>query len=205
MDFEKGTACKIYSYTSNLICIGKIDSIENDFINVSKTKYNFPIYPRGSSVAIVSQHNTDHVIYKASVSTSSASSLVLNDIAVLTSQNRRNFFRVNVNIDTYCTVQSSYDQLTLPIFIHNISCSGLLLETSETLEIDSILNIEIPIDNKKSFKLNVKVLRIVNMDSDETFYFGCEFIDNTNKSIDLLYSQVLKYEQQMISLLLKQD
>ena len=205
MDFEKDTACKIYSYTSNLICIGKIDVVEDDFVIVSKTKYNFPVYPKGSSVAIVAQHNTTHVIYKASVSTSSAYSLMLDNISILTSQNRRNFFRVNVNINTFCVVQSSYDKLTLPIFIHNISCSGLLLETSELLEIDSLLTIEIPIDKKKTFTLNVKVLRIVNIESDETFYFGCEFIDNTKQSIDLLYSQILKFEQQMITLLLNQS
>lgn len=204
MFLKKDNGCKIYSNSTNLICVGIIESIENDFISVSKTKYNFPIYAENSEIALVMEVSSKHEIYKATVAKSNKANIILRDITVLTSDNRRKFFRVNVNINTIGVInrENDDDDETLLIFVHNISCSGILIETSESLEFDSMIRIEIPISVGPPISLNVQILRLVPNDNPKAYYYGCEFIDNKDKAIDVLYKQILKFEQQMISILL---
>lgn len=211
----KNSACKIYSRESSLICIGKISVVEADFIAVVKEKYNFPVYPYASDVAIVFEGYTRHIIYKATVEKSSKDTLILINLNILTQQNRRKFFRVNVNISTiskfmYSESDPKYrsyktNVVEMPIFIHNISCSGLLIETPEPIKTGTIMEITIPLANKTDLLLNVESTRWVSTQDGNLNMYGCEFVDNKASVIDILYKQILKFEQQMIVTLLSLD
>lgn len=160
--------CQLQSPTNKLICVGKLAIIGENYIVLSKSSpEDFPPIKFLSFVKLTLKHKTGgYKVILASVTEANATSIRLSSMILLTNDERRGYFRLDMDEPTilYLTdqIQSIIDmhndlikenktleEVEKPLvhYIHvtikNISLSGLLLQSDTFLQIGQRVYIEI--------------------------------------------------------------
>lgn len=118
---------------------------------------------------------------------------------------KRNFFRVKVNIPTNAYVLDNESDINAPIScfpinICDLSLSGLSFTCDREFKIDDRLCINLALYGT-GLSLLCKVMRSIPVEPAAGKSFGCEFLDNTGSQFDLLCKYLFDCQREQIRLI----
>lgn len=213
-----GALCEIRDMDNDLLMVGKIDKIEEHYVQVTdknsqslRVEYGTPIKAQIYSVS------DDFAFIEGTAYLCDENFLRISDIDFIATEERRNFFRIDVNEPVNACGSASKDiadRLYIPwkeAYVGNISLSGILLHTKEDLEVGSYVMVQLPqLKNKKNKgyvyhiirKEEKKKVRKSQNDKDKDvrfFSYGCELVnDATNRNTDELCSYIFERQRKIM-------
>lgn len=223
------TSCQLQSTNNNILGTGRIVELEIDHMIIESTAdAEFPPIAFLSFVKVIlnSPSIGTHVCI-TNVSESTPDRLRLSNIIILTSSERRGYYRVRYNVETdiFTVPNMQLSELTNPndeeeilisndsavitqqpyniqpihVLIHDISLSGILFETSAYLQIGQRVIIELVHRGESEFYLAMVKRRFKNeMDDAANFQYGCVFNEKNVKKTDKLCRLVMDQQAKLI-------
>ena len=201
------STCEIRTPENRLLGIGILEDLAKELIQIRKGHDFLPILHCNTFVNIHVLHETleaKSLIGKVFLSTPELIRII--DVQNLTDFERRNFFRLKINIPSqaYMIKQDTSSERDVQLFsirITNLSLSGCFIETKRKMEIGDRFVAALPlIDSRVSF--NCEIRRNPKLDSRYNGY-GCVFLENTNKQSDLLCQYIFEKQREQIKLIRK--
>ncbi len=191
MDYEvpktyKGSLCEIRSLQNTLISLGKIKEISGNIITISSKDEDFLPMSTNYSVKInIINTKIGFLSFTAKVYTSSRTEITISNINLITNNERRENFRVDMNL----RVMVHYEQNLIgkrfgeaEITIKDMSMTGIRFDSAEKFSRDTIISFEMDIGRRHPVSLEYKVIRYIG----ETRYassFGCRIEGKPNKAL----------------------
>jgi c-di-GMP-binding flagellar brake protein YcgR len=194
--------CEIKTIDNSLITTGILCDIAEDDIKIGKDTDFLSTLHCGTLVKIqVSNQNLEIKVLIGKVFVSSSELLQITDIQNLTDFERRNFFRLKLNIHTQAyPVQENgapcQDVQVFQINITDLSLSGFFIRTRRTLEMGDCFVATIPLsDVQLSFICKVQRFQKANSRSNG---YGCSFVNNSNRQFDQLCKYIFEKQREQI-------
>lgn len=200
----EGSLCEIKTTENTLIATGKIEKINRSGVKIKDRHNDMNMLPYGQSLKInVFNTKLGFRAFVGSVYTSSKGELYLTDVVSLIEHERRNSFRVDVNLNTKIRYsQNSYEPRSgvADILLRDISLNGIKFTSRNQLGRLTVIDIEIDIGKRKPVSLQYKIVRIIGEGRGLVTY-GCEYISdsNGNKNNDALCSYLFKKQHQFLN------
>jgi len=194
--------CEIKSLEDKVISTGVLSKLAEDDIQICRDSDFLPTLQRETLVKIYVSHPTlelKTLIGKVYISSSDL--LQITNIQNLTDFERRNFFRLKLNIHTQAS-QIQEDGLSNPIIplfqinVIDLSLSGFFVKTKRTLKIGDRFITSLPLsDSRISFVCKVERSQKSNGKSNG---YGCAFVDNSNRQYDELCKYIFEKQREQI-------
>lgn len=205
-DYLQST-CEIKTPENRLLGTGFLENLAEETIQIHQGSESLPTLHCDTFVNI-------HILNKALPSKSLVGKVFLSapemiriiEVQNLTDFERRNFFRLKLNISTQAYIdqedmQSEHAVQLFSIRVTDLSLSGCCIETKRKLEIgDRFVAALTLIDSRTSF--NCEVRRKPKSEGRYSKY-GCVFLNNTNRQSDLLCEYIFEKQREQIKLLRK--
>lgn len=191
MNFElpkeyKGSLCEIRSLQNALIALGIIKEISGSIITISNKDEEF--LPMSTNYEIkLNVINTKHgfVSFKAKVYTSARTEITISNITLITDNERRQNFRVDLNMRVMVHFEKNLIGKRFgdaEILIKDMSITGIRFDSVEKFSRDTIISFEMDIGRKNPVFLEYKIIRYIG----ETRYassFGCRIEGKPNNAL----------------------
>ncbi len=134
------------------------------------------------------------------VLTSSRFKMKIVNILQVVSHERRNYFRVEVEMKGYLAKEKSRlgenDEDAFPVVVRDLSLCGLRFESTKDLELDSVYWTQIDIDGVR-FTTEFRIARKRAMENTQRYAYGGEFVQERNPDTDKLCSYLFKKQREM--------
>ena len=194
--------CEIKSMENKLISTGIIIEIENDSIKVADKNGNSDLISFNTPVKInVFNNKLGFRVLVGNVLTSTEKELKITDIISLVEHERRQFFRVDMQINTIAyiadTIEEAQKNNPVNVIVNDLSLSGARIETRTEFQPNDTLWIKFEIKNKVYF-WQCKVIRMVEYDDNGTFNYGCKFKFQNSGENDLLCSYIFQKQREQL-------
>lgn len=179
--------CEISTIGNKFLGVGKIKSIDKDFIIIQGKKYTNDIpLPFNTLVKIVylSPKNNERQTFVAVVFYAHKSTLKLFNPTIIQTENKRGNFRIPIgNTKALLT----FNENRFHAKIVDISESGIQITTNAEIKKDDIVQIDFSLQNTK-FSGNYKVVRIIKQRQNQAVY-GL----NLEKMDDALFQKIAMF------------
>lgn len=194
--------CEIKSLTNEVILTGVLDQISDDCLQITNTPEKLPIIHCNTSVKVNIYNNSlGFRVFVGTVYLSTPEFIRVVDVQTASDFEKRDFFRVKVNITTsaylvHDDTQEDTPVSMFPIKIGDLSLGGLSFQTEEELQPEDHLVVKLNVESQ-NMSLLCKIKRLITVDEDPVGY-GCEFIDNSGRQFDLLCRYIFECQRQQI-------
>lgn len=191
MDYEvpkayKGSLCEIRSAQNTLIALGIVKEISGNIITISSKDEDFLPMSTNYEIKInIINTKIGFLSFMARVYTSSRTEITISNIRLITNNERRENFRVDMNL----RVMVHYEQNLIgkrfgeaEITIKDMSMTGIRFDSAEKFSRDTIISFEMDIGRRHPVSLEYKIIRYIG----ETRYastFGCRIEGKPNKAL----------------------
>lgn len=185
-----GSTCEVRDEYGDLLATGIITQVASQFVKIVYAKDIISTVSKGIQ-AIVNIVNADLKIKAITgrVFLVAKTFLMLVDVEILSAPERRAFFRIKVNMQTMV----EYEGFPFDVQILNISMGGILFSCSKELVIGDVVIIYLTLE--RGIFLFRSVIRRKISAEDASFHYGCEFVNNVERSLDSLCSYIFKMEK----------
>lgn len=198
----EGSICEIKSMANELIAIGKIKEITEKYIKITNSKKELQIVDYGTPLKInVFNSKIGFRVLVASVYTSTRKEMSVDSIYNLVEKERRNFFRVDMNLPAKIVYKESLsDELPIEreVTIMDMSLSGLRFKTNHEIGINKTFSIELTLSKKGASNFSCQILRIIDV-KDGIYQYGSEFVYSKTEDADLLCSFLFKKQREFLN------
>lgn len=191
--------CEITTLDNELLASGDISEITEKYVEIINPNGKMAEIEENILVKLVI-HDKDYNVYAASVYLSDEKHLRLSGLEDYSSFEKREYFRVNVLMDTrgyFYTGEGTPPYNTKEPFRLNIidlSLTGLMFNTKTKLEMGQRIGILLPLSEIEIF--DCKIRRVIELSNIHGY--GCEFIKNTNKQENLLCNYIFEEQRKLI-------
>lgn len=191
--------CEITTLDNELLASGDISEISEKYVEIINPNGKMTEIEKNILVKLII-HNKEYNVYAASVYSSDEKCLKLSGLEDYTNFEKREYFRVNVFMDTrgyFYTGKGDPPYNTKEPFRLNVidlSLTGLMFNTKTKLEMDQQIGILLPLHEIEIF--NCRIKRIIELSNIGGY--GCEFIKNTNKQENLLCNFIFEEQRKLI-------
>lgn len=198
--------CEIRSMENAPILMGYISAFVDDGIQISSKEDALPLIHCNSTVKISILNSTlGFKVLIGRVYLSTASFIRIVDAQNAMDYEKRNFFRVKVNIDSKAfpvtpTENGSISQEPIKIHLRDISLSGLFFVSDSNLAVEDKLIVSLNLYNT-AVSLLCKIIRKIPVEMGTADGYGCEFLDNTGKQFDLLCKYLFDCQREQIAIM----
>ena len=201
-----GALCEIRTQNNDLLMIGKIDEVEERYVQVSDKNPHFLYFSYGTRVnAQIYSTSDDFAYIEGNAYLTEDKCLRITDIIFITTEERRNFFRIEVNQPAKALGRdsSTFDEVLVnsrytpwkDAFIENISLSGIRVRSEENLEKESYIMVQLPQINNRIFIYRI-VRKNMPKDGEKQYSYGCELVnDRCNRHTDELCSYIFECQR----------
>lgn len=196
------SVCEIKTMENQLIAIGKIKEVTEKYVRIYNKNKELKIVQYGKLVKInIFNNQIGFRVIVGNVYTSTRSELNIVGVASLTNKERRNFFRVDMDLDAKLLFKSrAYSNEEIAIKVLDMSLSGLRFKTSQSFNVGSVVSVELDINKKKNLTFPCKIVREIETGSDTEFQYGCEFTGKQqNDASDTLCSFLFQKQREFLS------
>jgi hypothetical protein len=186
---------------NSLIAIGKINEINEKYIRIYNKNKELKVVDYGKlvKVNIFNAQNGFRVIV-GNVYTSTRGEMSLVSVVSLVNKERRNFFRVDMNIEARVIFKSrEFTSKELDVTVLDMSLSGLRFKTEHEFNTGSLVSVELNLDKKGKQTYPCKIIRIIGEESDNEHQYGCEFSGSRNDSMDALCSFLFQKQREFLN------
>ena len=185
-----GKVCEISTLSNEMLGVGRIESVDNNRIDISHSTGKILALELNDIVKISSAGKGSFQAFLAMIFHTAPDLLKLFNATVLKTANDREFFRVKADMEASLWVESELR----PATIVDISAVGMMLATDEPLDISQLVKVEFVAQNTHFVEF-CKVIRAVRRVEAPDNY-GLAFESMTNTQSDKLISFLFK-EQAM--------
>ncbi len=198
------SVCEIRTADNRLLGTGILETIAEETLQIHQSSDILPTLHCDTFVNI-------HVLNKTLPSKSLVGKVFLSapeliriaDVQNLTDFERRNFFRLKINISTQAymiqeDVPAGQATQLFPVRVTDLSLSGCLIETKKKLEIGDRFVAALPITDVR-ISFNCEIRRKPKSEGRYSKY-GCVFLENTNRQSDLLCKYIFEKQREQIKL-----
>ena len=201
-----GSLCEIKTKENSLISTGRIKEISEKYIKIANKDKDMQIVDYGTLIKInVFNTKLGFRVLVGNVYTSSRSELSIVSIISLVECERRNFFRVDMSMNSKALFkedESSDKTDETDIIIKDMSLSGIRFISKYSFKTGTPIVIEANLSNKKDISIHCRIVRIINeKDSEGYTNYGCEIIHSTgdDDDTDILCSFLFQKQREFLS------
>jgi PilZ domain. len=197
------SVCEIRTPEGRVICIGILEEMSDETIQIRKNAEILPILHCDTFVDIHVLHKTlesKSLVGKVYLSTPDMMRII--EVQNLSDFERRNFFRLKVSMDTQAYIlpqgeSEAAEAIQLfPVRVTDLSLSGCFLEAQKKLELGDRLVAAFPLtDSRLSFTCQVQ--RIPPSEGRYNGY-GCMFVEMAKRQSDLLCTYIFEKQREQI-------
>jgi len=193
--------CEIKTKENEFISSGNIIEIESEYIKIAYKSSDMPLIGCGTEIKVnIFNTRLGFRVLIGQVFTSTHKDIKVVDYITLIESERRNFFRVLVDMQT-CVIlikdsKASPDYERIPVILRDLSLSGTRIQSKITFERGTVLLVEIIIKGKVH-RYQCRVVRLEKQIEDD-YYYGCEFILYDDHDNDVLCSYLFQMQREQI-------
>lgn len=194
--------CELKSMSNEVILTGVLDDVSNDYMQITNAPDKLPIIHCNTPVKLNVYNNAlGFKVLVGIVYLSTAEFIRVVDVQNATDFEKRDFFRVKVDIasNAYLVLDDNQENVPVtlfPIQIGDLSLGGLSFQTDEELQVEDHLVVKLNVESQV-MSLLCKIKRRIFVDGTPVGY-GCEFIDNSGRQFDLLCRYIFDCQRQQI-------
>ena len=199
MELKIGVNCNVYSNLNSLIVEGEVVSLESDFVRLKYIKHYFPEYKQEEVLTIAL--NGNNMIYQGKVHFLTKEVLVLSELTFVSVANRRDYYRINVDLEAKACLWSEDKAIEKVFFvnIHNLSSTGVLIKSEQHIPLNVEFMIQLPIlgDNTNSILLEIRRREYDSI--QEKNLYGCEFMNCDKHTKEKIVQYMFEEEKNMLN------
>lgn len=157
-----GSVCEVKTSENAFITTGKLTSIKSDSIKISMKGKDIASIPFGIKLKVnIFNSKKGFRVVSGKVFTSSKGELCLTEISSIIQQERRKYFRVDMNMPSTAIYKNTFAGKTAraDIVIRNISVSGIKFSSRQHFDMGTVLTFSIPINRRKHIDLTCTIIR----------------------------------------------
>lgn len=197
----EGSVCEIKSMDNELIAIGKIKEVTEKFLKISNNKRELQVVDYGTPIKInVFNAKIGFRVLVGTVYISTRKEMSVDSIYNLVERERRNFFRVDMEIPAKIIFKdsSSKEPVETEVTIMDMSLSGIRFKTEYEFDVNKVFSVELALNKKGVSSFSCQVLRIIDF-KDNLYQYGCEFVYSKSEDADLLCSFLFKKQREFLN------
>lgn len=192
--------CEILAMNGDIVATGRISKITDGKIEITNNVGEMALLNSGMKIKfLVHSGEPSGEIFIASVLKSTSSELVLSNVELLSTLEKREYFRVSVNMHTKGYIDDGSGELeerkSFKIKVRDLSLRGALIRTCAELENDQKIFIVLPLPKAEIFKCKVKR----KIDDHKCLGCGLEFERYSGRQEDLLCQYIFEQQRKMLS------
>lgn len=198
----EGSVCEIKTMENELVATGTINVISEKYIIMRSKHKDFPLVDYGNLIKVnVFNTRQGFRVMVGNVYTSTSAELSIVSIVSLVDHERRNFFRVDLEMPTTMRVtlpgQSREQEIT--VTVKDMSLSGLRFQSKERMPEGTPFFIELNLVKRKTFVLEYKIVRIISEDVHNNIQYGCLLTSADNDGTDCLCSFLFQKQREFLN------
>lgn len=202
--------CEVRSMENAPILLGYISKFGDNEVQIASKEERLPLLHCNTTVKVSVMNNTlGFKVLIGRVYLSTDEFLRIVDVQNAMEYEKRNFFRVKVDVDTKAfpvppvtetSAASPAMREPVKITIRDISLSGLFFISSYGMDAGDQLIVNLDLYGTV-VSLLCKVMRKIPVDLGTQDGYGCEFLDNSGRQFDLLCKYLFDCQRQQIQLM----
>lgn len=199
----EGSICEMKTVDNALIAVGTIKEITSKYIKIINKKRELILVNYGTAIKVnVFNTQLGFRVLVGNVYTSTKSEISLVGLVNLVDRERRNFFRVDMDLRAKVVFQKTAMDMyptEASINILDMSLSGIKFKMNTMLDIGRIVSIEINLNKKRISSFQCSVIRTVESNNGGVFIYGCRFLHRQSEDTDVLCSFLFQKQREFLS------
>lgn len=192
------SVCEIKSMSNDLLATGVINSITSEYIEIVSHTGTMPILRFKTEVKLsIFNHKLGFQVLSGLVYISNRKLIRISDVTNILDYERRNFFRVDTQIEATATLLKEPDAngnlIEIPVLVCNISLGGALLKTEYQFESGEPFQLHITL-NSKACTFTSRIHRVEPADKNH-WMCGSEFLSYTDAHGDILCAYLFQCQR----------
>lgn len=199
------SVCEIKSMSNILVAVGKVREVNEEYIKIYSGKNELRVLNFHERIKInIFNAKLGFKVIEGTVFTSTPGELSISEVSVITEKERRNFFRVDMELDAVVMFKKRGPAHELAAKVLDMSLSGLRFKADHEFEIDDSVSVVVDLSaNKrpggKLYTLPCQVVRVVEEDTRNELQYGCVFTGDQNEYSDALCSFLFKKQREFLN------
>ena len=199
------SVCEIKTMDNLMMAIGKVKEVTDKYVKLYSKKKELRIMDFGE-VLKVNIFNTrlGFKVIVGNVYTSTKSELSMINVSILTNKERRNFFRVDMNLDAKVIYRKRGPSKEADVKVLDMSLSGLRFKSDLEFSENAIVSIVLKLTPNgrgigKEYTFPCKIVRIIPNEDENMFQYGCMYTGDNEDSSDALCSFLFKKQRESLN------
>ncbi len=199
------SVCEIKTMDNMLMAIGKIKEVTDSYIKLYSKKKEFRVMDFGEVIKVnIFNTKLGFKVIVGNVYTSTRAELSMMNVSVIASQERRNFFRVDMNLDARVIYRNRGPSREADVSVLDMSLSGLRFKTELEFSEGSIVSIVLKLTPNgrgigKEHTFPCQIVRKITNEDENMFQYGCQFTGDIEDSSDALCSFLFKKQRESLN------
>ena len=189
--------CEVKTTANELLFTGVVDRVSGGSLDITGNGDNLPLLERGTFVKInIFNDALGFKILVGSIYLSGKTLVRVTDLQNLADYERRNFFRIRVDIRAKAYAAEGELAAGFPIHVLDLSLSGLFMKTKQKLADGQIFKVTLNLPAGEPVLCRCIVQR---EHADENVYgYGCSFLDNSSAQTDTICKYIFQKQREQI-------
>ena len=199
------SVCEIKTMDNVLMAIGKIKNVTERYLVLYSRKKEFRIMDFGEALKVnIFNTKLGFKVIVGNVYTSTKGELNLMNVSIIASQERRNFFRVDMCLDAKVIYRNRGPSREADVKVLDMSLSGLRFKSDLEFSEGSIVSIVLKLTPNghgvgKEHTFPCEIIRIIPNEDENMFQYGCQFTGDYEDSSDALCSFLFKKQRESLN------
>ena len=182
------SVCEIKSMSNILIAVGRIMEVTEKYIRISSGKNELRVLNFHEEIKVnIFNATLGFKVIVGEVFTSTPGELAISDVSMLTDRERRNFFRVDMELEASILYRRRGPVHELSAKVLDMSLSGLRVQVDHEFFEDDVISVVVDLRTSKTAKKKIctfpcRVVRVIESAERGELQYGCEY---TSKQDDV--------------------
>lgn len=199
------SVCEIKTMDNLLMAIGKVKEVTDKYVKLYSKKKELRIMNFGEALKVnIFNTKLGFKVIVGNVYTSTRGELSMINISVLTDRERRNFFRVDMELDAKVIYRKRGPSKEADVKVLDMSLSGLRFKSELEFSQGSIVSLVLKLTPNgrgmgKEFTFPCEIVRIIPNEDENMFQYGCRYTGDNADSSDALCSFLFKKQRESLN------
>ncbi|MBQ8435415.1 MAG: PilZ domain-containing protein [Oscillospiraceae bacterium] len=199
------SVCEIKTMDNLLMAIGKVKEVTDKYVKLYSKKKELRIMNFGEALKVnIFNTKLGFKVIVGNVYTSTRGELSMINISVLTDRERRNFFRVDMELYAKVIYRKRGPSKEADVKVLDMSLSGLRFKSELEFSQGSIVSLVLKLTPNgrgmgKEFTFPCEIVRIIPNEDENMFQYGCRYTGDNADSSDALCSFLFKKQRESLN------
>ncbi len=200
------SVCEIKSMSNTLVAVGKIMEVSEEYIKIASGKNELRVLNFHEEVKVnIFNTSLGFKVVVGVVFTSTPGELTISDVSILTDRERRNFFRVDMDLEAMVMFKKRGPVHELSARVLDMSLSGLRFRVDHEFSRDDTVSVILDLRANKNARENrctlpCRIVRVIENSEKNEIQYGCEFTGKQDDATqDALCSFLFKKQREFLN------